>query len=77
MSISASEQAAQLAVDWLSMIYMLAYIPLIWPANWFLDRFGLRAAAIVGALLSASLIYSHTHSAKCKCTLSTVCTTVI
>ncbi|KAI8508050.1 Feline leukemia virus subgroup C receptor- protein 2 [Branchiostoma belcheri] len=27
-----------LAVDWLSMVYMLAYIPLIFPATWTLDR---------------------------------------
>jgi len=35
------------------MVYMLAYIPLIFPATWFLDRYGLRVTAIVGSLLNA------------------------
>ena len=42
-----------MALDWLSMVYMLAYIPLIFPATWLLDRYGLRVTAIVGALLNA------------------------
>lgn len=29
-----------IAVNWLSMIYMLAYIPLIFPATWLLDKKG-------------------------------------
>lgn len=44
---------SQVALDWLSMIYMLAYIPFIFPATWLLDRYGLRVTAIVGALLNA------------------------
>lgn len=31
------------------MIYEAMYIPLIFPATWFLDRSGLRAAVLVGA----------------------------
>jgi FLVCR family feline leukemia virus subgroup C receptor-related protein len=27
-----------LAVNWTSMIYMITYVPLIFPASWFLDR---------------------------------------
>ena len=28
--------------DWMSIIYMVVYIPLIIPATWALDRYGLR-----------------------------------
>ena len=31
------------------MIYMAAYIPLIIPASWILDRYGLRVAMMIGA----------------------------
>lgn len=41
------------AIDWLSMIYMLSYIPLIFPATWLLDKKGLRVAVICGAFLNA------------------------
>ena len=41
------------AVDWLSMIYMLCYIPLIFPASWLLERKGLRITLICGAFLNA------------------------
>ena len=37
-----------LAVDWTSMIYMLNYIPLIFPATWILDTKGLRIVALLG-----------------------------
>lgn len=33
-----------------SMIWMIVYIPLIFPATWFLDKFGLRWSVILGAL---------------------------
>ncbi|XP_026465994.1 uncharacterized MFS-type transporter C09D4.1-like, partial [Ctenocephalides felis] len=36
-------------VDWTSMIYMIVYIPLIFPASWLLDKMGLRVAATLGA----------------------------
>ncbi|CAL8394278.1 unnamed protein product [Arctogadus glacialis] len=38
-----------LAVDWLSMIYLLTYIPLILPVLWLLDRRGVRDVVLVGA----------------------------
>lgn len=38
------------AVDWASMVYMVTYIPLIFPASYLLDKKGLRFAAILGAL---------------------------
>lgn len=42
-----------MAVDWLSMVFMLAYIPLILPVTWLLDRKGLRLIAILGSSLNA------------------------
>lgn len=38
-----------IAVNWTSMIYMLAYIPLVFPATWLLDKYGLRLTALLGA----------------------------
>jgi MFS transporter, FLVCR family, feline leukemia virus subgroup C receptor-related protein len=43
-------QVSSTAVDWLSMVYMLVYIPLIFPATWLLDKKGLRLTAYIGAL---------------------------
>uniref|UniRef100_A0A8D1ICE2 Choline/ethanolamine transporter FLVCR1 n=1 Tax=Sus scrofa TaxID=9823 RepID=A0A8D1ICE2_PIG len=42
-----------LHIDWLSMVYMLAYVPLIFPATWLLDTRGLRLTALLGAGLNA------------------------
>ncbi|XP_078505883.1 choline/ethanolamine transporter FLVCR1 [Lissotriton helveticus] len=39
-------------IDWLSMVYMLAYVPLIFPATWLLDKRGLRVTALLGAGLN-------------------------
>ena len=39
-----------LAVTWTSMIYMVTYIPLIFPASWFLQKKGLRLSLIIGSL---------------------------
>lgn len=38
---------ASVAVDWLSMVYMITYIPFIFPATWLLDNKGLRVTALV------------------------------
>ncbi|KAJ3606185.1 hypothetical protein NHX12_025706 [Muraenolepis orangiensis] len=38
-----------LAIDWLSMIYLLTYVPLILPVLWLLDRRGVRDVVLVGA----------------------------
>uniref|UniRef100_A0A667XYN5 Choline/ethanolamine transporter FLVCR1 n=1 Tax=Myripristis murdjan TaxID=586833 RepID=A0A667XYN5_9TELE len=38
-----------LAIDWLSMIYFLTYIPLILPVMWLLDNRGIRDVVVVGA----------------------------
>ncbi|XP_055042528.2 heme transporter FLVCR1 [Misgurnus anguillicaudatus] len=40
-------------VDWLSVVYMVAYVPLIFPATWLLDKKGLRMTALLGAGLNA------------------------
>uniref|UniRef100_A0AAY4B4I5 Choline/ethanolamine transporter FLVCR1 n=1 Tax=Denticeps clupeoides TaxID=299321 RepID=A0AAY4B4I5_9TELE len=39
-------------VDWMSMIYMLTYIPFIFPVTWLLDRKGLRVIALVATALN-------------------------
>lgn len=41
------------ALDWLSMVYMLAYIPLIFPSTWLLDKKGLSVVTICGSVLNA------------------------
>ncbi|KAG8504432.1 Feline leukemia virus subgroup C receptor-related protein 1 [Galemys pyrenaicus] len=41
-----------LHVDWLSMVYMLAYVPLIFPATWLLSARGLRLSALLGSGLN-------------------------
>uniref|UniRef100_A0A8B9FJE2 Feline leukemia virus subgroup C receptor-related protein 2-like protein n=1 Tax=Amazona collaria TaxID=241587 RepID=A0A8B9FJE2_9PSIT len=41
------------AIDWLSMSYMLTYIPLLFPVAWLLDKRGLRLIALVGSALNA------------------------
>ncbi|TRY98120.1 hypothetical protein DNTS_028482 [Danionella cerebrum] len=40
-------------IDWLSVVYMAAYVPLIFPATWLLDKKGLRLTALLGAGLNA------------------------
>ncbi|XP_051511864.1 feline leukemia virus subgroup C receptor-related protein 1-like isoform X1 [Myxocyprinus asiaticus] len=39
-------------VDWLSVVYMVVYVPLIFPATWLLDKKGLRMTALLGAGLN-------------------------
>ncbi|XP_066550173.1 choline/ethanolamine transporter flvcr2a isoform X2 [Amia ocellicauda] len=39
-------------IDWMSMIYMLTYIPFIFPVTWLLDKKGLRVIALAGAALN-------------------------
>ncbi|KAI5168876.1 feline leukemia virus subgroup C receptor-related protein 1 [Manis pentadactyla] len=43
---------SSLHIDWLSMVYMLAYVPLIFPATWLLDTGGLRLTALLGSGLN-------------------------
>lgn len=42
------------SVDWLSIVYMVAYVPLIFPATWLLDRRGLRLTALLGSGLNCA-----------------------
>uniref|UniRef100_A0A8D0HRY5 Choline/ethanolamine transporter FLVCR1 n=1 Tax=Sphenodon punctatus TaxID=8508 RepID=A0A8D0HRY5_SPHPU len=39
-------------IDWLSMVYMVTYVPLILPATWLLDTRGLRLTALLGSGLN-------------------------
>ncbi|XP_006890609.1 PREDICTED: feline leukemia virus subgroup C receptor-related protein 1 [Elephantulus edwardii] len=43
---------SSLHIDWLSMVYMLAYVPLIFPATWLLDTKGLRLTVLLGSGLN-------------------------
>jgi FLVCR family feline leukemia virus subgroup C receptor-related protein len=52
-SLPDSQYQQEVALDWLSMVYMLAYVPLIFPVTWLLDKKGLRIVAIIGSLLNA------------------------
>ncbi|MGH0122205.1 UNVERIFIED_CONTAM: hypothetical protein FKN15_026326 [Acipenser sinensis] len=36
-------------IDWLSVVYMIVYVPLILPATWLLDKKGLKITAVLGA----------------------------
>uniref|UniRef100_A0A672PTU0 Feline leukemia virus subgroup C receptor-related protein 1-like n=1 Tax=Sinocyclocheilus grahami TaxID=75366 RepID=A0A672PTU0_SINGR len=44
---------SSIAIDWLSVVYMATYVPLIFPATWLLDKKGLRMTALLGAGLNA------------------------
>ncbi|MGH0122294.1 UNVERIFIED_CONTAM: hypothetical protein FKN15_033311 [Acipenser sinensis] len=39
-------------IDWLSVVYMIVYVPLIFPATWLLDKKGLKITALLGAGLN-------------------------
>ena len=53
-SLPGDDYRQQLAIHWLSMIYMLVYIPLILPATWLLDRKGLRVVGVLATFLNAA-----------------------
>ncbi|XP_048046305.1 feline leukemia virus subgroup C receptor-related protein 2 isoform X1 [Megalobrama amblycephala] len=40
------------AIDWLSMVYMLTYIPFIFPVTWLLERKGLRVIGLLAASIN-------------------------
>ncbi|XP_077179393.1 choline/ethanolamine transporter FLVCR2 isoform X2 [Paroedura picta] len=40
------------AIDWLSMCYMIVYIPFLFPVAWLLDKKGLRLIALAGSALN-------------------------
>lgn len=39
-------------IDWMSMIYMLTYIPFIFPVTWLLDKKGLRIVALIATAMN-------------------------
>ncbi|XP_064781845.1 heme transporter FLVCR2-like isoform X1 [Oncorhynchus masou masou] len=41
-------------IDWMSMIYMLTYIPFIFPVTWLLDKKGLRIIALVATAMNCA-----------------------
>ncbi|XP_004613102.2 feline leukemia virus subgroup C receptor-related protein 1 [Sorex araneus] len=53
-----------LYVDWLSMVYMLAYVPLVLPATWLLQARGLRPSALLGAGLNCLGAWAKCASAR-------------
>ncbi|XP_053553105.1 feline leukemia virus subgroup C receptor-related protein 2 [Bombina bombina] len=55
---------SSLAIDWLSMAYMLAYIPLLFPVAWLLDLRGLRIIALIGSGLNCLGAWIKTGSAR-------------
>ncbi|XP_071354335.1 choline/ethanolamine transporter flvcr2a isoform X2 [Trachinotus anak] len=52
------------AVDWLSMIYMLTYIPFIFPVTWLLDKKGLRVTALLANALNCAGTWIKVASAR-------------
>jgi hypothetical protein len=51
-SLPSGEAEKYDAVNWFSMVYMLCYIPLVFPAMFLLDRKGLKLSCMLGALLT-------------------------
>ncbi|XP_035851131.1 feline leukemia virus subgroup C receptor-related protein 2 isoform X1 [Sander lucioperca] len=51
-------------IDWMSMIYMLTYIPFIFPVTWLLDKKGLRVIALVATALNCAGTWIKVASVK-------------
>lgn len=51
-SLPEGDAAANNAVNWFSMVYMLFYIPLVFPAMFLLDKKGLKFSITLGGLLT-------------------------
>ncbi|CAJ1073596.1 feline leukemia virus subgroup C receptor-related protein 2 isoform X3 [Xyrichtys novacula] len=52
------------AIDWLSMVYMLTYIPFIFPVTWLLDKKGLRVMALLANALNCAGTWIKVASAQ-------------
>ncbi|TNN26302.1 Feline leukemia virus subgroup C receptor-related protein 2 [Liparis tanakae] len=52
------------AIDWLSMVYMLTYIPFIFPVAWLLQKKGLRLTALLANVLNFAGMWIKVASAK-------------
>uniref|UniRef100_A0A671U9Q4 FLVCR choline and putative heme transporter 2 n=1 Tax=Sparus aurata TaxID=8175 RepID=A0A671U9Q4_SPAAU len=61
-----------MAVDWLSMVYMLTYIPFIFPVTWLLDKKGLRVTALLASALNCAGTWIKVASAQPDLFLVTV-----
>ncbi|XP_077395108.1 choline/ethanolamine transporter flvcr2a isoform X7 [Festucalex cinctus] len=57
-------QVDYFAVDWLSMIYMLTYIPFIFPVTWLLDQKGLRVTALLANALNCAGTWTKVASVR-------------
>ncbi|XP_069805808.1 choline/ethanolamine transporter FLVCR2 [Dendropsophus ebraccatus] len=66
-----------LAIDCLSMSYMLLYIPLIFPVTWLLDTRGLRIIALIGSGLNCLGAWIKTGSARPDLYPLTLCAQLI
>ncbi|CAF1137512.1 unnamed protein product, partial [Didymodactylos carnosus] len=51
-SLPSAEDQANNMVTWTSLVYMITYIPLAFPAMWLLDRKGLKVTCSMGAFLN-------------------------
>ncbi|XP_008311129.1 choline/ethanolamine transporter flvcr2b isoform X2 [Cynoglossus semilaevis] len=51
-------------IDWMSMIYMLTYIPFVFPVTWLLDKKGLRVIALIATTLNCAGTWIKVTSAK-------------
>ncbi|XP_026197174.1 feline leukemia virus subgroup C receptor-related protein 2 isoform X2 [Anabas testudineus] len=51
-------------IDWMSMIYMLTYIPFIFPVTWLLDKKGLRVVAVVATAFNCAGTWIKVASAR-------------
>ncbi|XP_017266802.1 feline leukemia virus subgroup C receptor-related protein 2 isoform X1 [Kryptolebias marmoratus] len=74
-----------LAIDWLSMIYFLTYIPLVLPVTWLLDSRGVREVVVMGSALNCvgawiktgtadPSMFAMTFVGQFVCSIATVCT---
>lgn len=53
-----------LAIDWLSLIYLLTYIPLILPVLWLLNKRGIRDVVLAGSAFNCIGAWMKTGSAR-------------
>lgn len=53
-----------IAVDWLSLIYMVAYVLLFVPATWLLEKRGLRVALLLANILNCAGAWMKVASAR-------------
>ncbi|XP_029454259.1 feline leukemia virus subgroup C receptor-related protein 2-like isoform X2 [Rhinatrema bivittatum] len=52
------------SIDWMSMSYMLTYIPLLFPVTWLLHKQGLRVIALAGSAFNCAGAWVKTASVR-------------